>query len=115
MAGSRRGVAKAPKENKEGGTRGMCAPEVTRLHSVPSAFQLATVAVVFRNILKPTCAAAKAQPPDMCCAPPCIIGGGSRERAAVTLATRSTVSRKSPHLPVFDFARNSSMSLIPML
>ena len=28
---------------------------VTRLHSVPSAFQLVTAAVVFRNILKPTC------------------------------------------------------------
>ena len=27
----------------------------TRLHSVPSAFQLVTAAVVFKNILKPTC------------------------------------------------------------
>ena len=32
-----------------------------------------------------------------------------------TFATLSTVSRKSPHLPVFDLARNSSISLMPML
>ena len=33
----------------------------------------------------------------------------------VTLAILSAVSLKSMHFPVFDLARNSSMSLIPML
>lgn len=28
---------------------------LTKLHSVPSALQLVTAAVVFKNILKPTC------------------------------------------------------------
>jgi hypothetical protein len=33
----------------------------------------------------------------------------------ITLAILSAVSLKSMHFPVFDLARNSSMSLIPML
>ena len=32
-----------------------------------------------------------------------------------TFATLSAVSLKSTHFPVFDFAKNSSMSLMPML
>jgi len=32
-----------------------------------------------------------------------------------TFAIFSAVSRKSPHFVVFEFARNSSINLIPML
>lgn len=57
----------------------------TRLHSVLSVFQLATVAVVLRNILKPC------------------------------LATFSATSRKSEQRCVLDLARNSSTRRCPML
>lgn len=53
---------------------------LTMRHSVPSGFQEVTVAVVLRNILKPT------------------------------LAILSAVSRKSVHLVVLVLARYSSMS-----
>ena len=45
------------------------------------------------------------------------IPGISRRRNAekATFATLSAVSLKSTHFPVFDFAKNSSMSLMPML
>lgn len=61
------------------------APQRTRLHSVPSAFQLVTVAVVPRNILK------------------------------ACLAILSAASLKSAHRAVLLFARNSSISRCPML
>jgi hypothetical protein len=57
----------------------------TRLHSVPSAFQLVTAAVVLRNMRNPT------------------------------LAILSAVSRKSLHLWVLLLARYSSIRRCPML
>ena len=57
----------------------------TRLHSVPSAFQLVTVAVVLRNMRKPW------------------------------VASLSAASRNDPHRGVLVLARNSSIRRCPML